>query len=403
MNKSSIAEIRERFDNDVERFSNLNTGQVATIDATISLELITEAAKRLVPKAESVLDVGCGAGNYTLKMLSKVPDLSCTLVDLSGNMLEKAVERVSAETHGKVSAFQGDIRDIWLPEGSFDIILAGAVLHHLRDDEDWVKTFAKLFKLLKPGGCLMISDLISQDTDLLNEYIWERYGDYLEGIGGKEYREKVLAYIAKEDSPRSMNYQLDLMKKVGFSKVEILHKNMCFGAFGGVKEKTVRTISHEDATNTKIILDFLEEIGIATKSQKLENTFLPGIKIEKGVLLYDPETLLYPGDLLHEAGHIALMTEEERQTIVGNVKEYRAPGQDDEIGVMLWSYAALKHLNLNPEVVFHPDGYKGDAQMLIDSYESGDFKGLPLLVWMDLCDSTEFPKMKKWIREELNY
>ena len=81
----------------------------------------------------------------------------------------------------------------------------------------------------------MISDLITQDTEAVNEYTWERYGDYLEGIGGKEYRTKVFEYIAKEDSPRSMNYQLDLMKKVGFSNTEILHKNMCFGAFGGIK------------------------------------------------------------------------------------------------------------------------------------------------------------------------
>ncbi len=81
----------------------------------------------------------------------------------------------------------------------------------------------------------MISDLITQDTDLLNEYTWQRYGDYLEGFGGAEYRQKVLDYVEKEDTPRSMNYQLDLMKKVGFTSVEILHKNMCFGAFGGIK------------------------------------------------------------------------------------------------------------------------------------------------------------------------
>lgn len=235
MKKSTIEEIKERFDNDVERFSNLETGQVATIDATISLELITEASKRIVPNAATVLDVGCGAGNYTLMMLSKVPNLNCTLVDLSLPMLDRAFERVSASTNGEVEIKQGDIREIDLEDNSFDIILGGAVLHHLRDDKDWEATFTKLFRLLKPGGCLMISDLITQDTDLLNEYTWQRYGDYLEGIGGTEYRQKVLDYIEKEDSPRSMNYQLDLMKKVGFSKVEILHKNMCFGAFGGIK------------------------------------------------------------------------------------------------------------------------------------------------------------------------
>lgn len=235
MNKSTVEEIKARFDNDVERFSNLDTGQLSTIDATISLELITEAAKRIVPKAEQLLDVGCGAGNYTVMMLSKVQNLNCTLVDLSKPMLDKAFERVSQRTSKKVEIKQGDIRSVELPENHYDIILAGAVLHHLRDDQDWESTFHKIYKLLRPGGCLMISDLITQDTELLNDYTWERYGDYLENIGGKDYRSKVLDYVAKEDSPRSMNYQLDLMKKVGFRSVEILHKNMCFGAFGGIK------------------------------------------------------------------------------------------------------------------------------------------------------------------------
>lgn len=235
MNKSTVDEIKERFDNDVERFSNLDTGQLSTIDAKVSLELITEASKRIVPNAENLLDVGCGGGNYSLMMLTKIPDLHCTLVDLSKPMLDKALERVSQKTKNIVTILQGDIREVELNEKHYDIILAGAVLHHLRDDNDWETTFEKLFKLLKPGGCLMISDLITQDTELLSEYTWERYGDYLEGLSGKEYRQTVLDYVAKEDSPRSMNYQLDLMKQVGFSKVEILHKNMCFGAFGGIK------------------------------------------------------------------------------------------------------------------------------------------------------------------------
>ncbi len=235
MIKSTVKEIKERFDNDVERFSNLDTGQIATIDAKISLELLTEASKRINPKAQHLLDIGCGAGNYSLKMLTKIANLNCTLVDLSKPMLDKAKERVSAKTNNKVKTIQGDIREVELKEKSFDIILAGAVLHHLRDDTDWETTFNKLYNLLKPGGCLMISDLITQETSAVNEYTWERYGDYLESVDGKEYRKKVFEYIEKEDSPRSMTYQLELMKKIGFKKIEILHKNMCFGAFGGIK------------------------------------------------------------------------------------------------------------------------------------------------------------------------
>jgi len=224
MDKSTVKEIKERFDNDVERFSNLDTGQVTTIDAKISLEILTEAAKRITPKAKNLLDVGCGAGNYTLKMLSKIPNLNCMLVDLSQPMLDRAFQRVSSQTNQTVEILQGDIREVTLKENHYDIILAGAVLHHLRDDNDWEKTFKKLYKLLTPGGCLMISDLLTQETAAINDYTRERYGNYLESVKGIEYRKKVFEYIDKEDSPRPMTYQLELMKKVGFTKT-----------FGGIK------------------------------------------------------------------------------------------------------------------------------------------------------------------------
>ncbi len=235
MEKSTIAEIRERFDNDVERFSNLNTGQVSTIDATIALDLITESAKQIVPNAQNLLDIGCGAGNYTIKMLQKLPYLNCSLVDLSKPMLERATERIRKEKVHTLKAIQGDIREADLEENHFDIILAGMVLHHLRDDQDWHYTFKKIYKLLKPGGCLMISDIVTQENKNIQAYIWGKYGSYLEHSGGIEYRKKVFAYTAKEDSPRPLTYQLDLMKQVGFRNTEVLHKNLCFSAYCGIK------------------------------------------------------------------------------------------------------------------------------------------------------------------------
>lgn len=59
--------------------------------------------------------------------------------------------------------------------------------------------------------------------------------NYLEESGGVAYRNHALKYIEKEDSPRSLNYQLGLLKRVGFQHVEILHKNLCFAAFGALK------------------------------------------------------------------------------------------------------------------------------------------------------------------------
>lgn len=237
LNKSTVSEIKERFDSEVERFANLESGQQFTIDAPLSLELITEAAAAVNPAAKYLLDIGCGAGNYSFKMLSRVPGLHCTLVDLSFPMLEKAKERVSTVCRGEVHTFQADVRELELQQHQFDVILAGAVLHHLRTEEEWLLTFKKLFQCLKTGGSMWVSDLIIHDNPKVNRFMWKRYGDYLEQSGGKDYREKIFAYIAKEDTPRSLNFQLDLMKQVGFTAVEILHKNSCFAAFGGIKGK----------------------------------------------------------------------------------------------------------------------------------------------------------------------
>ncbi|HLZ85988.1 MAG TPA: methyltransferase domain-containing protein [Puia sp.] len=233
--KATSQQIRERFDKDTERFSNLETGQQTTIDAPLTMELCTEAARYANPDATELLDIGCGAGNYTLKMLGKIPDLNCVLNDLSMPMLEKAKERVSPHTKGTVTVIQDDMRNLHLPDNHFDIILAAATLHHLRDDKDWESMFTKVYKALKPGGSFWVSDFITHHSEIITRLFEDKYSGYLETLGGPEYRQKVLDYVQYEDTPRSLNFQLALLAKVGFSKIDILHKNACFGAFGAIK------------------------------------------------------------------------------------------------------------------------------------------------------------------------
>src|SRR5689334_2901968 len=67
--KSTVEQIRARFDGEVERFSNLETGQTAAVDSPLCMELVARAATAVTPGARDVLDIGCGAGNYTLKLL----------------------------------------------------------------------------------------------------------------------------------------------------------------------------------------------------------------------------------------------------------------------------------------------------------------------------------------------
>ena len=234
--KSTTAEIRSRFDADVERFANLSTGQSATIDAPLTMELITRAAISATPQIRRVLDIGCGAGNNTLKLRETFGhDFAADLLDLSEPMLARAKERLQAVNTGDIRTFQADFREAELAPESYDVILAAAVLHHLRDDSDWQAAFEKIFHITAPGGSVWITDLVSHETEAVQSMMWNRYGEYLADMGGAEYREKVLAYVDKEDSPRPVTYQLDLLRSVGFERVELLHKNSCFAAFGAVK------------------------------------------------------------------------------------------------------------------------------------------------------------------------
>ncbi|HEX8834965.1 MAG TPA: class I SAM-dependent methyltransferase, partial [Abditibacteriaceae bacterium] len=235
MMKSTIDEIRARFDADVERFSSLETGQSATIDAPLVLELVTQAAAATTPGATALLDLGCGAGNYSLKFLEQVPNVDVTLVDLSAPMLERAAQRVGAATSGQVVTLQGDMRELDFALEKYSVILAAATLHHLRDESEWRALFAKLFASLKPGGSIWISDLVEHSSDAVQNLMWRRYGEYLSQLKNEQYRDDVFAYIAKEDSPRPLLWQIDRLRECGFVGAEVLHKNSCFAAFGAVK------------------------------------------------------------------------------------------------------------------------------------------------------------------------
>lgn len=233
--KSSVEEIRERFDAEVAVYANLETGQVATVDARLTLSLVAEAAAVTTPHAKELLDVGCGGGNYTLKLLQTLPNLNVTLVDLSQPMLDCAVGRIRPQTTGTVTAIHSDMRELELGQERFDVIVASAVLHHLRADDEWRSVFQKFFAALKPGGSIWIFDLVESPIADIQAIHWRRYGEYLTSVGGEAYRDELFARILREDTPRSVHFQLDLLREVGFREVELLHKHSCYAAFGAVK------------------------------------------------------------------------------------------------------------------------------------------------------------------------
>jgi len=234
--KSSPDAIRNNFDQQVERFSNIETGQTTAVDSPLCMELVAQSAALLNPNAKRIMDLGCGGGNYAVKITSFLPDVDCTLIDLSANMLAKAEERVAANITGKVLAIQGDYREIPLEENAYDVITAGTTLHHLREDEEWESVFTKVFKALKPGGTFWINDIVISETE---EITGMMLGGWLSMLKKQITQEEIEMYMERyesEDTPRTLSYQLDLMKQIGFRETIVLHKHFNFAAFGARKE-----------------------------------------------------------------------------------------------------------------------------------------------------------------------
>ena len=229
--KRTVAEMSTYFNGEVERFSNLERGQESIKDARLMMDLLAETASALLPEVRELLDIGCGAGNQTLNLLKVFPSANCTLLDISPSMLERAKERVEAAAEGKVSIINRDFRTAELPEGGFDLIVAAAVLHHLRDDSDWTLAFSKIHSLLKPGGVLRISDLIKHDNPKIEALFKVRQEKFLRETLGDSEAERMMLSIQESDTPSSLEYQFALLRKIGFREVGLLHKNLVFGAY----------------------------------------------------------------------------------------------------------------------------------------------------------------------------
>jgi hypothetical protein len=169
------------------------------------------------------------------------------------------------------------------------------------------------------------------------------------------------------------------------------------------KVSTMHPELNHDLTDR--IVAFLRDIGLEVRAEAIAgDTILPGLQVDRGVLVYDSTRLQFPGDLLHEAGHLAVKSAADRKLAGVNLGGDPA----EEMMAISWSYAAVLHLQLPPEVVFHPAGYRGGSQSLLDNFAAGRYLAVPMLQWLGLTYDEEhaqdlgvvpYPKMKTWVRQ----
>lgn len=159
-------------------------------------------------KGDIVLDLGSGAGFDTFLASRQVGDSGKVIgVDMTDEMVNKAKENASKGKIMNVEFRKGDIENLPVDDGSIEVIISNCVINLAPDKE---KVFKEAYRVLKPGGRMMISDVV-----LLKELPQELKED------GQLLTGCISGAILKQD-------YLKLLAKAGFSDVKISKETPIF-------------------------------------------------------------------------------------------------------------------------------------------------------------------------------
>jgi ubiquinone/menaquinone biosynthesis C-methylase UbiE len=169
----------------------------------------------------SILDLGCGNGNITEKLIQLFPTTTFTLVDASREMINLCKYRFDFYN---LKYHNNYFTDFKFQEKSYDLILAGFSLHHL-DDKNKHTIFKKIFDSLKHGGIFSYSDLMisksnSDHSILLKQ--WEKFVNTSFPDGAKW--NWIMDHYKTFDNPTDYTLQIEWMKNAGFKNIEIPFK-----------------------------------------------------------------------------------------------------------------------------------------------------------------------------------
>lgn len=120
----------------------------------------------LISSGDSVLDVGCGTGEVTLLAKTRAKNGKVFGIDPAPEMI--AVARKKAARKGLYIEFRvGVIESLPFPDASMDVVTSSLMMHHL-PEELKVRGLAEIYRVLKPGGRILIADFMRPTDSFLN-------------------------------------------------------------------------------------------------------------------------------------------------------------------------------------------------------------------------------------------
>jgi SAM-dependent methyltransferase len=140
---------------------------------------------------EAVLDMGCGRGAVLTAVARRLPSGRVTGIDIwsrmdqSGNARDVTLRNAELEgVSNRVTIETGDMRALPFPDASFDLVVSSLAIHNIRSGADRRKAVAEAYRVLRPGGRLVIADIRATRT----------YAATLQGLGASNLQRRRLGW-----------------------------------------------------------------------------------------------------------------------------------------------------------------------------------------------------------------
>lgn len=181
------------------------------------------------------LDLGCGTGILSYFILKSFPHAKVMAFDLTENMLTACQKNLSKYTD-RLNVRQGDFSKDNIASG-YELIVSGLAIHHL-DERGKKELFHKLFRALKPGGLLLIRDIVLGATPWLTEHYENLWREFIKSNG--EDDEHWFSKYLDEDIPSTVENQLQWLAEAGFEDVGCHWRYLNYAIFGGRKPSAAK-------------------------------------------------------------------------------------------------------------------------------------------------------------------